>query len=134
VSVRRTYRSGKIVATLDKDIGAELAALVDRASPGVREALTTAARQVVSDARERWPVSRREDRVHSRDLFEVSEQFSATQFRAVVSNSAPYAYFIRSMKNGLGGGSPWQILARRPALALAPRLALQISRVVGSKA
>ena len=80
-------------------------------------------------ARGRWPVGRKQRRPHSRDLFRlVDESDGHARVRLPLVNDAkdeqgtPYTFFIKSTQSGLGGGSAWVALVRRPLTDLVRKL------------
>lgn len=66
-------------------------------------------------------------RPHSRDLLEqviqVDPGSGTITGKIVIDTKGNYAVKIKSDKNGLGGGSPWQILVRKPVRAAAKVIA-----------
>ena len=96
----------------------------------VLDTMRDEADRVVADARMRWPVARPRTKggrlpnpVHSRDRFEITERLGEGYVDVVVANDAPYAFYIRSMQNQLGGKSAFVTLIRKPMHDGAKRIA-----------
>ena len=108
----------------------------------VLDTMRDEADRVVADARIRWPVARPRTKggrlpnpVHSRDRFEITERLGDGHVDVTVANDAPYAFFIRSMQNQLGGKSAFVTLIRKPMYDGAKRIAdesgQEIAKLIG---
>lgn len=97
--------------------------VADGVAPMALDRMGATAEQIADNARTDWPVSKRDDRPHSRDLIETGDAAGDGKVVAFVLVPVDYAFYIKSYKNGLKGKSPWQELLRKPGVAAGKALA-----------
>ncbi len=126
---RFSVGSGSVRLNVDDPLRDVAIRAAREAAPRTFEILESYADKLVADAKAKWPVGREREtpadgqgRPHSRDLLEAEIVVETNgTVRARVTNSADYAYKIKTSQNGVDG-SPWQILVNRPFKAATPSL------------
>lgn len=105
---------------------------VDRLAPDLGATLEAEANKIRTDAVRRWPIGKDQIRKgkklpHSIDLFWSGLRINPPFVEGFVSNSAPWFYYIRSMKGGLNGKSASVELVRKPMRKRAQPLARELA-------
>lgn len=140
--------SGSSYVYLEDGQAAAFERVLREIAPQVTAELEMAAQRVATDAAEEWPVSpdsgpprktkagtpdkrslRRgaaKNKVHSKDLFEVGIEVNGNTIGVYVTNTADYAYYIKSYQGKLYGRSPWVELVRKPGVKLKKELAVKL--------
>lgn len=140
--------SGSCAVYLDDAQAAAFNRVLRNLAPAVVSRLEAAASELLTEARDGWPVSpdsgpprtrkdgqpdRRAERrktknkEHSRDLFETGIEYDGDRTIGVyVKNSANYVYMIKTWQGKLYGQSPWVELIRKPANKLKRKLAKEL--------
>lgn len=98
-------------------------------APNTLRILESYVDKLVADAKARWPVGRArkgkldgEGRTPSRELLEAEIVIETNgTVRGRVTNSAAYAYMIKTSQGGVNG-SPWQKLVNKPFKIATPAL------------
>jgi hypothetical protein len=99
----------------DREVASAVERVLRAAHGRVVERLERAADRIGVPAEARWPVGKERGKPHSRDLFERGLRLPRKGvLEAFVRNGASYAYYVRSMKGGLGGKSAFVELLRKP--------------------
>ena len=134
-----TFGDARNSVTLSDDLSRYVVETVRRVGGAVTKGLEQVAEELEASARAGWPVGLRTWRTHSRDQFvrelRVSKDGTVS---AIVKNTAPYAFMIKSSKIGNPGSTAseshegkrntkrlhaWSELVRKPAVKLADKLA-----------
>lgn len=114
---------GAASAVLSGGIEQAIRETLSRLAPTLGRRVEAEAERLERGAVGRWPIGRDRGRPHSRDLFDSGLRIVSDGIEGFVSNRAPYIIYIKTMKNGLQGKSPYQELLRKPLRAAAKTVA-----------
>lgn len=121
-----SIRVGKGGSSIEMSSGLEdmVRRVLNESAPKVIETLERETAELRASAEASWPVGPdRGRRAHSRDLFDHGIRLpDGTTIEGFVSNSADYAWYIRTSRNGVNGNA-FQKLVRRPARKMGKRIA-----------
>ena len=119
------FASGKASITMSDELERMVRRVVEKSAPRVLAVMESANEKIADRARKSWPVGREHvpPRPHSRDLIETGTAATATGVEAYTLVDVGYVFYIKS-KKALGGGSPWQLLLRKPGIAAGKRIAV----------
>lgn len=118
------FGTGSIRIEMDDTLDRMVRQAAEKVAPGVLTRIESSIERIEAEASAKWPVASG----RSKEGLEAHTIISPDQnlIRGTITNNAPYAYFIKSGQNGLGGKSAVVELIGKPIRAEAKHLAEDI--------
>jgi hypothetical protein len=137
VSAPIKFGSGSATVTMSPQLNDMVRRLTAGSDRAVLAEMAESADKIYALAIGRWPVSKRQKKMHSRDTIAAGTGSTSAGVSSFVVVPVAYAFYIKTKQNGLGGKSPWQELIRKPGIkegkALAARCAVELALLAGGR-